>query len=115
MRVKLNHNGRKITLNVHETNFLNRGIGLMFKSRHTNNLLFEFNSEKEFSIHSLFVFFPFLAIWLNDRNKVVESRVVNPFSFKVKSKKRFRRLVEIPINEKNKAVIQLFVGKEKFK
>lgn len=85
----------------------------MFKSRNSGNLLFEFKKNTGISIHSYFVFFPFLAIWLDDKNKIIEWKVVKPFTFRIKPKIKFRRLVEIPINGENRKIISLFVGKGK--
>jgi len=87
--------------------------GLTFKSKDTENLLFEFEKSTKLSIHSYFVFFDFLAIWLDEKNKVVDFRVICPFMFKVKPKKSFQKLIEIPLNNKNKKIINYFVGKRK--
>ena len=87
-------------------------LGLMFRTKNTDNLLFEFNKNTCMSIHSLFVFFPFLAIWLNDKNKVIEFKIVKPFSLLIKRKKLFSKLVEVPFNRKNKKILEFFVGKK---
>jgi uncharacterized membrane protein (UPF0127 family) len=88
-------------------------FGLMFRGSRTDNLLFEFSKKGFRAITSFFVFFPFLAVWLDDKNNVVDWRVVKPFRFSINSKKKFRKLVEIPINDKNSKIIQFFVGKKR--
>ena len=97
---------KRIALNVRKAGAFSKGIGLMFKGRESDNLLFEFKRDVGISIHSFFVFFPFLALWLDSENKVLDSRIVKPFCFSVKPKKPFRKLVEIPFNEKNREMIK---------
>jgi len=75
-------------------------FGLMFRTRKTKPLLFEFNQATRMAIHSLFVFFPFNAIWLDENNKIIEQRVVRPFTFSICPRKPFRKLIEIPISKK---------------
>lgn len=87
--------------------------GLTFKSKNTNNLLFEFKKETNMGIHSFFVFFPFLAIWTNKKNEVINFKFVKPFNPVIKPKKPFQKLIEIPLNPKNKKIIEYFVGKRK--
>ena len=71
-------------------------FGLMFRSRKTKPLLFEFKNDVHLAIHSIFVFFPFQAIWLDENNRIIEQRIVKPFTFSVRPKKPFRKLIEIP-------------------
>jgi len=68
--------------------------GLMF--RKPQILMFDFSRETREPIHSLFVFYPFLAIWLN-KCEVVDARIVKPFSFSVKPRRKFTKLIEIPL------------------
>ena len=85
----------------------------MFRKRKTSNLLFYFNEYTDMPIHSFFVFFDFLAIWTDEKNKVIDFKIVKPFTSIIKSKKPFRKLIELPLNDDNKPVIQFFVGKGK--
>jgi uncharacterized membrane protein (UPF0127 family) len=85
--------------------------GLMFKSKETDILLFPFTEDTKMPIHSYFVFFSFLAVWTDSNNKVLEFRIVSPFTSIVYCRSRFRNLIEIPINSKNKKIIEFFVGK----
>ena len=110
MKIILNYKNKKIEIKDIKKvkKILGKMNGLMFKSQNTNALLFEFKKQTKASIHSLFVFFPFLAIWLDDKNKIIEKRAVMPFTFSVKPKKEFTKLLEIPINSKYSKVINTF-------
>src|SRR3972149_4876948 len=90
-----------------------RGIGLMFSRREEAKiLLFPFEKPSRMAIHSLFVFFPFIAVWLDADGKVMEIRKVRPFSWYVCPKKPYISLVEIPLARKYKKITD---GIERFK
>ena len=95
-KVSFNYKGRKISIDLESCR--NFGIGLMFKSKNTRALLFDFKGKTREVITSLFVFFAFVAVWLDDKNKVLDVKVVKPFRFAIFPKKSFNKLVEIPIN-----------------
>lgn len=101
---------KEFKIDVKKVGYIGKFTGLMLKSSGTDNLLFEFKKDVGLSIHSLFVFFSFLAVWVDENNKVVDFKLVKPFRFSVKSKKEFRRLIEIPVNRKNDKLISYFVG-----
>jgi uncharacterized membrane protein (UPF0127 family) len=63
-------------------------------------LLFDFSGRKRLALHSLFVFFPFWAIWLVGKNGILKIKIIKPFSFNIISKKPFTKIVEIPISHK---------------
>ena len=107
--------GGKINLNVLECNFLERFRGLMFRNIDNAEALLLFNSKKpvRWRIHSFFVFSPFVAVWLDDKNKVVDLKVLNPFTLSAGPKKPFNKLIEIPINDRYKHEIELLVGDAK--
>jgi len=86
--------------------------GLMFRRREKAPalLLFDFKKPKRLKIHSFFVFFSFVALWLDSKNNVIESRIVKPWNPLTLPKKRFSKLVEIPINKKYDNVIKILVG-----
>ena len=109
-KIGFNYKRRKIILKVNLCNNFEKIIGLMFSLRKAKPLLFEFEKPVKISIHSLFVFYPFLALWLDNKNNIVDKRVVTPFRISVSPKKKFSRLIEIPINEDNKHLIRLLVG-----
>jgi len=87
--------------------------GLMFRSMKTDNLLFEFSSDSKVSITSNFVFFPFLAIWLDSMDRVIGYERVRPFRFRIPSKKSFRKLVEVPLNSKGLKIEKMLVDERK--
>lgn len=100
---------RKITLSVYECNLFEKFLGLMFSQKENAKiLLFSFKRKQKIAIHSFFVFYPFLAIWLDDKNKISEMKVVSPFQSYVAPKKPSFKLVEIPVNRKNRKIISLF-------
>ncbi len=111
MKIKLRK--KTINLEVNKVSEIGKFSGLMFKTKETENLLFEFSYSNFPRIHSFFVFFDFLAVWLDENNKAVDFEIVKPFTFSVSPKLPSRKLIEIPLNEKNSRTIELFVGKRK--
>ena len=108
MKVKIGLSGKKIVVNTKKLSSFGKFIGLMFKSKECGNLLFDFKEGGRGPIHSFFVFFDFLAVWLDEKDNVVDYKIVKPFCFSVNSKKDFVRLIEIPLNDKNKNLIFRF-------
>ena len=92
---------KKIYTEAKKVRGINKGIGLIFRTKNTNNLLFEFKTMSKVAITSVFVFFPFLAIWLDSKKKVVDVNVVRPFTLSILPKKEAKYLLEIPNNLKN--------------
>ena len=115
MEISIKHKGKILKLEAGECGVFKKGIGLMFRSKNTENLLFPFSSDVRISIHSFFVFFPFLAVWLDGENRVMELKIVRPFTMVIRPKKKFRKLVELPLNNKNTRIVDFLVGKERFK
>lgn len=74
-------------------------LGIMFKPRLREPLLFDFEREGTFSnsIHSAFCI-AFDAIFLDSGKKIVEVRRVRPFRFVV-PKKKCRYLIEAPAGD----------------
>ena len=107
MKINIKFKVKRINIRVEKANL----FGLMFKPQKTENLLFDFDRDVTNSITSLFVFFPFLAIWLDKNNKVLESRVITPLTLTIRPKNKFRKLIEIPFNKGNEEIINFFVGK----
>ena len=101
--VKFNYKKKDYKINLKVCNFFQKISGLMFTRKDkAQALLFENPSP----IHSLFVFFPFLAIWLDKKDKVIQIDRVKPFTLNIKPKKSAVRLLEIPINKKYKEIIK---------
>ncbi len=113
-RVVLDFGNKSITIEAEVCkNVFSQARGLTFRSRESAPaLFFPFSGDVREPIHSLFVFFPFVAIWLNEKGKVVEIRKVKPFRFYVCPKKKFRNFVEIPLNGNYKKIVDDI---EKFK
>jgi uncharacterized membrane protein (UPF0127 family) len=64
--------------------FFSRARGLMFRYRIARPLIFVFDEGREknrqaCAIHALFVFFPFSAIYLDAKKRVVDVAVCKPF------------------------------------
>lgn len=104
-------NSKQIKISVKKVSSLGKITGLMFKTKNTKNLLFEFEKSTHMAIHSCFVFFDFLAVWVDGKNKILEYKIVRPFTACVRPRREFRKLVEIPLNERNRKVVKLIVGR----
>ena len=107
--MKIKKEGKTIDIGrVKKVNWFGKVVGLMFCRREkADSLLFEFKKPTKMKIHSHFVFFPFLAIWLNDDNEILALKEVKPFKINIGIRKSFSKLVEIPINNKNKNIIEV--------
>lgn len=114
-KIKIKFKGKEAEVEAERVSLFGSALGLMFKGKNTKNLLFEFKRDTRTSIHSLFVFFRFLAIWLDKDNNVVDFRIVKPFSIDVNSKSNFRRLLEIPLNDRNRKLAIMFFLDDKKK
>jgi uncharacterized membrane protein (UPF0127 family) len=108
IEIIIKHNSKKIKIkNVKKLSEFEKGIGLMFHSREKcPAMLFEFKKPTRMRIHSLFVFFKFAAIWTDDKNKIIEMKIVRPFRLSVSPKKNFYKLIEIPLNSEYKKEIK---------
>lgn len=117
MIIRLFHNGKKISVSVRKAGFFRKGLGLTFRTKNTDNLLFDFNRSVTWqgTLTSFFVFFPFLTLWVDEKNRVIDSKIIRPFVFSIKQKKKFYRIVEIPINDKNFSIIGKFVNTSELK
>lgn len=74
--------------------FFEKMRGLMFSGR--KNILFVFDRERFFGIHSLFVFFPFDAIYLDSRKIVVDvAKGVKPFTPYLENRTPAKYLLEL--------------------
>jgi len=105
---------KRIKVGVTKCNFFRRGIGLMFsRKKNAGALLFDFGKKTDLALTSYFVFFPFIAIWLDEKNNVLDLKTIRPFKLIIKPEKPFRRIVEIPLNNKYLEQIKLLVGNKK--
>ena len=83
--------------------------GLMFL-KHKNfdfALIFHFKSKSRFlnSIHMFFVFFPILAIFLDENKIVVDKKILKPFYPFYTPKRPCKYLIELPQKYNNKIAI----------
>ena len=113
MKAMLNFKGKRIEIsNIKKCSGLKKYIGLMFKKPGTSALLFEFKKPTRQAIHSFFC--PdFLAIWLDEKNKILEYKLVNSNQLLIKPTENFLRLLEIPVNEKYSKITELFLEDRK--
>ncbi len=110
--MKIKKRGEEIDLGkIKKINGFGKVIGLMFcRQQKANSLLFEFKKPTKMKIHSCFVFFPFIAIWLDEENNILEIKRIKPFRLNIGIKKPFFKIIEIPINKINKRLLQLLDG-----
>jgi len=73
---------------------LNKYLGLMFKI-HPEVLVFEFDKPIITPIHSLFCR-SFYAEWYDEKDNLIERRLVKPFRINIKPKNKYKKLIEIP-------------------
>jgi uncharacterized membrane protein (UPF0127 family) len=105
------YNKKKFQIKAKLCNSFEKFFGLMFKNREKSvALLFEFKKPVNLKIHSLFVFFPFVAVWFDNKNKIVDLKMIKPFTPTISPKKSFSKLLEIPINKRYSEKIKLLVG-----
>jgi uncharacterized membrane protein (UPF0127 family) len=71
--------------------------GLMFRAKPVR-ILFDFGEEAIHPIHSLFVFFPFYAIYISKEKKVLEKARIAPFRMLHKNSIPARYLLETDVN-----------------
>jgi len=113
-KIRLNYKGKKFNLNLKVCKGISEVIGLMFtKKENARALLFEFEKPVRMRIHSYFVFFSFIAIWLDTDGKVIDLKIVKPFKFSLRPKKSFSKLIEIPLNKKYAQITQFLVNTRK--
>ena len=112
MKAILKYKDHRIEIqNIKKCRGIKRFTGLMFKGKNTNALLFEFSSPTSAEIHSLFCK-PFLAIWLDEKNNIIEVKMINKIGV-YKPKKQFSKLLEVPLNKNYISVIEILLGKQK--
>lgn len=105
----IHYKKKKIKVIAENCNALQKFIGLMFSRREkAKTLFFSFKNKQRISIHSFFVFYKFVAIWLDKKNKVVDLKIIKPFTPYIFPRKKAYKLVEIPINKENKKLIKSF-------
>jgi len=84
--------------------FLSKLHGFMFSFSRKKAKIFIFTSEKNVWIHMLFVFMPLIAIWLDDKKRIADFRLMLPFMSRHSAKARYA--IEIPYNSRNKQIFR---------
>lgn len=109
MRYSFSLGGRKLSCDVERVGLFRRGLGLMFRTSDTENLLFDFSREgnQGRQLTAWFVFFPFYAVWLNKRGKAVDICYIKPWEFYIHTRKNFSTILEFPVNSRNRKLIQI--------
>jgi len=108
-RITIKYKKKRIKVIAEDCNVLKKFVGLMFSRRQNAKiLLFHFKKKQSIPIHSFFVFYDFLAVWTDNKNKVVDLKLVKPFTFCVASRKLAFNLVEIPINSAYRRCLERF-------
>lgn len=117
MKTYVSHKGKRISIDVLKTGFIRKGLGLTFRTKNTKNLLFDFNRPVTWqgNLTSFFVFFPFLTLWLDNKNKVLDFKVVRPFVFSINQKKKFYKIIEVPLNRANFTLVKKFFSPKDLK
>ncbi len=86
-----------IKINEIADSLFSRARGLMFR-KNSKRILFIFNKEGIYPIHSYFVFFKFDAIYLDKNMKIVEIfKGVKPFTALIKPSKKAMYLLEMEV------------------
>ncbi len=105
-RISLEYKNKKTDIQIKECNSLERLRGLMFRSKEKSSaLIFNFKKNVKIPIHSFFVFFDFIVIWLDEKDKIIDVKKIKPFRLCILPKKPFKKIVEIPLNAKYKKEI----------
>ena len=107
---------KEVSLDVKKVSGFKKFSGLMFSRREkASPLLFDFRKPTKTTFHSLFCFFPFLIIWLDKDNNVLEKRICKPFLPTIKPRNSFVKVVEIPLNKKYSKLVKEIIDEERFK
>ena len=76
---------------------LQRYFGMMFRSKNTEPIYWDFGEEVNVKLHTFFVFFPVRIIWKDKNLNVIEERIVQPWQHSQTPSKPFRYIEEYPI------------------
>ncbi|MFH1431428.1 MAG: hypothetical protein ABIG37_03100 [Nanoarchaeota archaeon] len=108
MKARIKHNKKIIEIkDIIECKGFQKIKGMMFKkAENANALLFKFKKPNKSPIHSFFCPI-FLAIWLREK-EMVEFKIIKSFTLRIKPKKDFDMLLEIPWNKKYCNIIKDF-------
>ena len=109
MRIKFNNREFEVDDVENAESFFQKVRGLTFRRKDRSNaLLFNYQG----GLHSFFVFFHFIVLWLDDKNNMVDFKVASPFSLSIYTRKKFSKILEIPINGKYSDIVNFIVGRK---
>jgi len=111
-KVIIKYGEKEIKIEVGLCRGLHQLRGMMFRKRLTARaILFNFRRKSRPAIHSYFVSFPFIAVWLNAKNKVIDHGIVEPKRLWIVPDKPCYSLLEIPINKyyRERGLIEWFL------
>jgi uncharacterized membrane protein (UPF0127 family) len=110
-KIGLGYKGKKINLELKVCNMFERFSGLMFtRKEKAKALLFDFKKPVRIALHSFFVFFPFIVVWINPEGKIIDIKKISPFKPYILPEKEFSKIIEIPVNKKYFEVTNILVG-----
>ena len=109
MKIKLKN--KEVEIPVKQLSILGKFKGLMFSRREKAEiLLFEFYKPTKNTFHSLFCFFPFYILWIDQENNVLEVKKCKLWRLKIVPSPRvksYSKVIEIPINKKNESILKI--------
>ncbi len=114
MQLRVFNRRRQLQIDIKRVGFFTQFIGLMFSRRKTPIRLFSYSSDRKVPIHSWFVFYDFLIVWLDSKNKIVSWKVVKPFTSLVLPTRVCRAFLEIPLDGKYRKEIDFVVGRRQY-
>ena len=117
MEFIIKNKSRKIKIkDIKKISEIEKIIGMMFHSKENcPAMLFQFKKQTNIPIHSLFVFFPFIAVWLDNKNNIVDIKKIKPFKLSIKSNEPFYKLLEIPFNKKYSKEIKIIFKNRQYR
>ena len=99
-------NKKKIGIEAERCSLFGKFRGLMFrKKENAPALLFEFKKATKIKLHSIFVFFDFYTLTLDEKNNVLEIKKVSPFKISISPGKKKTKILEIPLNKRYAGLI----------
>ncbi len=114
MQLRFFNRRKSLKIEIKRVGFFTQFIGLMFSRRKTAIRLFSYSSDRKVPIHSWFVFYNFLIVWIDSENKIISWKIVKPFTSLVLPKKACRAFLEIPINDKYEKEISFVIGRRRY-
>ena len=76
---------------------LQKYFGMMFRTRNTEPICWDFGKEVDVKLHTFFVFFPVRIVWKDNEGNFIEDRIIKPWQHSQKPHKSFRYIEEYPV------------------